>query len=352
MLVNQVTEGKETALIELRYAPLLADVAASNMDGNGHVIDVSNIDDLVRLAERHGETILHESLGNTHSYYLNHENIVYRYEMSTNEIIQKGGSIKFWKSELQLALEREEFEIYYQPVFSLDSNKPIMVEALLRWRHPEKGMISPAEFLPAAEDTGMIVPIGEWVLKTTCTQIKQWRELGLPQIALALNLSVSQLEKKNLSRLISQNLEEAGLNPDDIRFELSAGKVVSGMDQLSPRLAELQELGVQVWMDDFESNTSLNLLTSLPVTGLKIDGGFSRRAIAGSNDGAVARALIELAHNMNMRVVAEGIEERDQADFFRAQHCDEGQGFLFGHPMNREELEKLLYESIEDPVER
>ena len=128
----------------------------------GNVIDVSAIDDLVRLAERHGATILHESLGNMHSYYLNHDSHVYRYQMSTNEMVQRGGSLTFWKSELQLALEREEFEVYYQPVFSLNSNKPIMVEALLRWRHPERGLISPAEFLPAAEDTGMIIPIGEW----------------------------------------------------------------------------------------------------------------------------------------------------------------------------------------------
>jgi len=352
VLVNRVTKGEETALIELKYAPLLADVTASNLDASGQVIDVYGIDDLVRLAERHGATILHESLGSSHSYYLNHDNHVYRFQMSANEVIQKGGSLTFWKSELQLALEREEFEIFYQPVFSLDSNKPIMVEALLRWQHPEKGMISPADFLPAAEETGMIVPIGEWVLKTTCAQLKAWRDLGLPRISLALNLSISQLQKNDLGRLISSNLEEAGLEPDDIRFEFSAGKVSSGMDQISPRLVELQQLGVQVWMDDFESNTSLNLLTRLPVTGFKIDGGFSRRAIAGSNDGAVARALIELAHNMNMRVVAEGIEETDQADFFRAQNCDEGQGFLFGRPMNRQELEKLLYESVEVPLER
>ena len=347
LLVNRVTNGEETALIELKYAPLLADVTTSDLMTGGNVIDVSAIDDLVRLAERHGATILHESLGNMHSYYLNHDSHVYRYQMSTNEMVQRGGSLTFWKSELQLALEREEFEVYYQPVFSLNSNKPIMVEALLRWRHPERGLISPAEFLPAAEDTGMIIPIGEWVLKTTCTQLKSWRELGLPPISLALNLSISQLQRKNLGHLISSNLEEAGLSPDDIRFEFSAGKVVDGIDQVSPMLAELQKLGVQVWMDDFESNISLNLLTNLPVTGLKFDGGFSRRAIEGSNDGAVAHALIDLAHSMNMRVVAEGIEELDQADFFRAQNCDEGQGFLFGRPMGCEELEKLLFESKE-----
>ena len=352
LLVHQVTKGEETALIALKYAPLLADVTGTNLDSRGQVVDVNSIEDLVRLAERHGETILHESLGNMHSYYLSHDNHIFRYQMSANMLVQRGGGLVSWKSELQTALEREEFEIYYQPVFSLENNKLIMVEALLRWRHPEKGLISPAEFLPAAEETGMIVPIGEWVLKTTCAQLRAWREPGLPQISLALNLSISQLQKNNLSELVSKNLEEAGLEPGDIRLEFSASKVLSGMEQLSPRLAELQQLGVQVWVDDFESNISLNLLTSLPVAGLKIEGGFSRRVIGGTNEGAVARALIELAHNMNMRVVAEGIEEVDQADFFRAQNCDEGQGFLFGRPMSRHELEALLHESIEVPLDR
>lgn len=343
--IRQATGGEESALIELKYAPMIADVQRMALVGNERVIDVASMDDLVLLAERHAATILHESLGSTHSYFLNHDSLIYRYQMGNGMMIYPNHSLNGMEAEIRAAFERHEFQVYYQPVISLETGKPILVEALLRWVHPVRGVISAAEFLPAVEAAGMMADIDNWVLMTTCGQLKTWREKGLPQISLALNLSPSQLQMKDFQKDVSHYLKNFGVNPHDLRFEMSAGDVLEGMTEITPHMEKLMKLGVQLWVDDFESASSLNLLTRLPVTGLKLDRSLSARAVSNVGDGAVAHALIELAHQMNLRVVVEGIEDQDQADFFRLQHCDEGQGYLFGRPMAVEDFERILVDS-------
>lgn len=247
------------------------------------------------------------------------------------------------EKDLRLALERGEFYLNYQPQVDLATGKLCGVETLIRWNHPEKGAISPAEFIPVAEETGQIVAIGEWVLRTACAQMVEWRKAGLADITLAVNLSMRQLRQPVLIDLVKSVLAESGLEPQFLELEITEG-IMMGDNQIAMRfLGEMDNLGVHLSIDDFGTGfSSLNYLKKLPVDKLKIDQSFVRDIETDESDAAIIRSIISLGHRLNLRVIAEGVETQEQLDFLRIRGCDEMQGYFYARPMSAESFAEFV----------
>ena len=244
---------------------------------------------------------------------------------------------------LRQALEHGELMLHYQPKVNLQSGEIVGAEALLRWRHPEKGLIPPLEFIPVAEESGLIVPIGEWALKQACQQIKSWQRLGLPALRVSVNLSAVQFKRQNLVETITTALREADLEPRYLELEITESLLMQTARDTVDTLECLRCLDVLVSIDDFGTGySSLNYLKRLPVDILKIDRSFIDEIPDDNDDIAITKAIISLSHHRNLRVIAEGVETRAQADFLRANGCDEVQGYYFSKPLPVEEFEALL----------
>ena len=244
---------------------------------------------------------------------------------------------------LYRALERNELVVYYQPQVSLQSEKIIGVEALLRWKHPELGMISPAVFIPLAEQTGLIDPIGEWVLRTACRQNKNWQEQGLRDIRMAVNLSVVQLRNPSLMGQIEKVLEETQLDPGLLELEITESATVKEGNFIVDILYQMKKLGIYISIDDFGTEySSLSRLKSLPIDRLKMDIQFVRGIDKSFKDQAITKVIISLAKNLQLKLVAEGVENKMQLDFLKQRMCDEVQGFYYYKPMPAEEVEMIL----------
>ncbi|MCI2256058.1 PAS domain S-box protein [Domibacillus sp. PGB-M46] len=255
-------------------------------------------------------------------------------------------SYEKWEVEMDLrtALEQEELLLYYQPKLDLSSGKISGVEALIRWQHPEKGLIPPSEFIPLAEETGLIIPIGEWALHTACAQNKAWQEAGLPPMVTAVNLSVRQLYQPGLIEMVQAVLKETGLSPEYLELEITESMLMD-IQQGLKILEKLKEIGVQVSMDDFGTGySSLHYLKELPIDKLKIDQSFVRNCTADSSDAAIVKAIIAVAHQLKIDVIAEGVETKDHLVFLQRNLCNEAQGYLFSKPVPAAELEQKIDE--------
>ncbi len=243
---------------------------------------------------------------------------------------------------LRQALARGEFELHYQPKVRLQTGTITGVEALLRWNNPELGQVSPAQFIPVAEETGLIVPIGEWVLRTACIQTSAWHARG-HALNIAVNLSPRQFRQKELLGMVTTVLQETGLPPECLELEITEGTAMANAEQAIKTLRQLKELGLKLSVDDFGTGySSLSYLKRFPIDCLKIDRSFVTDLGADDNSGAIVRATIALAQNMNLKIVAEGVETEIQRDFLTQAGCDEYQGFLFSRPIPAVELSNLL----------
>ncbi len=243
------------------------------------------------------------------------------------------------ENDIRLALERNEFTLHYQPQVDLISGMVCGAEALLRWRHPEKGSISPAEFIPVSEETGQIIPLGEWVLRTACAQLAKWRQQGMPVFPISVNLSVSQLRQPHLAQLVIDILEETGLHPHDLELEITEGVMMNEAQATMAFLNQMHELGVQLAIDDFGTGySSLSYLKKMPLDRLKIDQSFVRDVATDENDAAIVRSIISLGHQFKLQVIAEGVETVEQLDFLRVRGCDEIQGYYYSRPLPVDEF--------------
>ncbi len=247
------------------------------------------------------------------------------------------------ESLLRRALERDQFALRYQPRIDLRSGRIVAAEALLRWRIPQRGTIPPRRFISLAEETGLIVPIGKWVLQSACAQNKAWQEAGLPPIVICVNVSPRQFRQESLVRTVADVLETTGLDPSYLELELTESMVMHDAPQLVAMLDELKRLGVQIAVDDFGTGySSLSYLKRFPVDRLKVDRSFVEHMTSDANDATIVRAIIALGHNLGLKVVAEGVEHTEQARLLSENHCDEAQGFLFSRPVSERRLQRML----------
>ena len=249
------------------------------------------------------------------------------------------------ESSLRRALERNEFELYYQPRIHVGDGALVGCEALLRWQHPEMGLTLPERFIGLAEETGLIVPIGEWVIRTASAQARAWQKKGMPDITVSVNLSMRQFKQEGLAAAVDDALRSSGLDPKRLEMELTESLVMQDTEAAIRVLERLREIGVELSVDDFGTgHSSLSYLTRLPISALKIDQSFVQavRGTGKSDEGIVAQAIISLAHNLKLKVVGEGVETAAQFDFLKQHACDEVQGYHFGRPMPAAEFERLV----------
>jgi diguanylate cyclase (GGDEF)-like protein/PAS domain S-box-containing protein len=260
------------------------------------------------------------------------------YQFFTRELNEEVQQRMVLETGLRLALKRDEMRLVYQPKVNLATREIIGAEALLRWHHPKHGLISPARFIPVAEESGLVGQIGEWVLRDACRQIRDWQEMGLsPQIA--VNVSARQFQQYDVAQLVSDVTSEAQVSPESLEIELTESAIMNDAEASIVTVEKLKCLGVRVSIDDFGTGySSLSYLKRLPLDLLKIDRSFVRDISSDPNDAAIVRAIITLAHNLGMKVIAEGVEDDAQMAFLTEYGCQYAQGFLFGQPMRAEEL--------------
>lgn len=236
--------------------------------------------------------------------------------------------------DLRKTLERGGFHLEYQPKVAMRDTALTGVEALVRWEHPERGRVNPADFIPLAEETGLIVPLGEWVLRTACEQMTKWMEAGIPPFIMAVNCSAIQLVRTDMASVIKSALDATGLNPAYLEIELTESLLLQNVEEGIAILQALKDLGLHVSIDDFGTGfSSLSYLKRLPVDKLKIDQSFIKDLTTDPGDAAIVTSMITLAHNLDLTVVAEGVETREQLGFLRAERCDEIQGYLISRPL-------------------
>jgi len=247
------------------------------------------------------------------------------------------------ENDLRAAIEREEFVLFYQPLVNVGDGRVVALEALIRWQHPERGLVPPGEFIPVAEETGLILPLGEWVIRTACRQAKAWQDAGLPPVPVAVNLSGYRFHRSDPCAYISQVLRETGLEPKYLHLEITEGVVLQDIDRTVEILSDLRGMGVQISIDDFGTGySSLSYLKRLPADSVKIDRSFVSGLDTDVNDAAIATAIIAMSHSIGLKVIAEGVETEEQLAFLRQRRCDEFQGFLRARPMPANEVELLL----------
>jgi EAL domain-containing protein (putative c-di-GMP-specific phosphodiesterase class I) len=247
------------------------------------------------------------------------------------------------ESSLRTALEHDEFVLYYQPKWDIRSSRITGVEALLRWQHPERGLINPSSFLSTLEDSGLILPVGRWIVRTACRQAQTWQTQGLPPMQIAINLSGQQIVDSGLLQLVADSLAESGLDSHYLELELTEGFVMQQPEEVVELLNSLRALGVSIAIDDFGTgHSSLSYLKQLPIQKLKIDRSFVRDIPADSDDMAITSAIIALGHRLQMSIVAEGVETAEQLAFLMDEGCEEAQGHLFSAPLPEHEVRPLL----------
>ena len=247
------------------------------------------------------------------------------------------------EQDLRRALERHELELHYQPKVDVGNGATTGMEALVRWRHPERGLVLPSDFIPLAEETGLIIPIGQWVLREACRQNKAWQDQGLPPLRIAINISAAQLRHEDLADSVALALRETGLEPKYLEIEITESVVMQNASTALITLDRLSHMGIHLAVDDFGTGySSLSYLNRFPINTLKIDGSFIRDLSSDRNDAVIVRAIITLAHSLHLQVVAEGVEHDSQLGFLRSFGGDQYQGYLHSKPLPAAEFEDLL----------
>jgi diguanylate cyclase (GGDEF)-like protein len=249
------------------------------------------------------------------------------------------------ENSLRKALQNGEFFLNYQPEVDVESGRIISLEALVRWQHPEMGLIPPKDFIAMAEKTGLIVPLGEWVLRQACAQNKLWQEANLPPVRIAINLSPREFQSINMVEMVEHILIETRLDPKWLELEVTEGIMIQDLETTSRTLRRLSNLGVHICVDDFGIGySSLSYLKKHPIDTLKIDRSFVEEITKNSDDAAIATAIITMAQSLRLNVIAEGVEAKDQVDFLRSQSCQLMQGYFFSKPLPAHEIQPLLTE--------
>jgi diguanylate cyclase (GGDEF)-like protein len=265
------------------------------------------------------------------------------FQFFTAEINQRTRARALLGAELRRALERGEFRLVYQPKFDLKSERPSGAEALLRWHHPSRGIVSPAHFIPILEESGLIVPVGEWVLRQACADLRAWEADGAEPLPVAVNLSARQFRQLDLAARICAIVSEAGVRPELVELEITESQLMQDPDHAVRAMRSLAEAGIRIAIDDFGTGySSLAYLTRFPLAALKIDRSFVAGIVHQGGDATIVRTIIEMAHTLGFAVIAEGVENEGQKHFLRGLGCEQAQGFLFSRPISAQAMAELL----------
>ncbi|NLP34947.1 MAG: EAL domain-containing protein [Clostridiales bacterium] len=297
-------------------------VAFAPKDGKTSQVLIKNCDSAMYVAKANGK--------NTHAYF----------DPSFNQKLTEKIELQ---SELRKAIERKEFEVYYQPQMDLIEKKVIGFEALLRWKHPTKGLVYPNDFIPYAEENGLIIPIGNWVLKTACKQLKEWHDAGHVDLRMAVNLSARQFMDNDIVNSVKSAIEESEIDPHKLELEITESIALNDLDYTISTIRELKSIGVNFSLDDFGTGySSMNYLKRLPVNNLKIDKSFLNTVMEDTCDQKIVQTIINLARILELDVIAEGVETSEQETFLTESNCDKAQGYLYSKPVPSEVAEQLL----------
>ena len=247
------------------------------------------------------------------------------------------------EQDMRHALKRHDFTLHYQPIINLESGAINGVEALIRWEHPTRGFIPPLQFIPVAEDSGLIMPIGAWVLREACSQAKAWKDASLPTITMAINVSAMQFQNEGFIEGLFAILDETGLDPKSLELEVTESVLMKHANLATSVLQTLRNRGIRVSVDDFGTGySSLNYLRKFPLDALKIDHSFVREVTNRSDGACIVSAIISMARSLRLQVIAEGVETPAELAFLKAEGCNEAQGYLFSRPVSAEQLTLLL----------
>lgn len=338
LIFQQISQGEDAA----RVAEKILDAIAQPFEIEGHEFHLSasigialypNDGQDAQTLLKNAESAMYratESGGNCYQFYTPTMNARALERLSLEK-------------KLRCAVERGEFLIHYQPRVNIRSWKVASLEALVRWRDPEIGLVPPAQFIPLAEETRLIMPIGEWVLRTACRQLVNWHQAGLPVNKVSVNLSARQFQQRDLVEMVARVLDEARLSPERLELEITETLAMQDVDYTIQKLSRLKDMGIEISIDDFGTGySSLSYLKRFPIDTLKVDKSFVADVTTDPGNAAIVSAIIGLARNLGLKVVAEGVETEHQLEFLRSQDCDEMQGYLFSRPVPAEDCAALL----------
>lgn len=267
------------------------------------------------------------------------------YQYYTEDLSIRAMERLLMENDLRYALKRNELVLHYQPQVDLYNGSIIGMEALLRWQHPKRGLMPPGDFITLAEETGLIHPIGEWVLRTACARLKAWMDDGLPKVRISVNLSLVQFKQNNLAEIVAAALHDSKLPPECLELELTESMIMQDAENTILILRKIKALGVKIAIDDFGTGySSLSYLKRLPIDRIKIDQSFVRNITSDPADAAVSQAIISMSHSLNLSTIAEGVETEAQMEFLRSRNCNEIQGFHFSRPVPEQEMERMMKE--------
>jgi len=260
----------------------------------------------------------------------------------TKKMIQQSLRKLQMQVDLHRAIEKEEFSLYYQPQYNLTENKLASVEALIRWQHPVIGIMLPADFIPLVEESGLFYIISEWVIKTACKQNKSWQDQGLPPIRVAVNITTYEFKHSNFVDMVRRILNETRLQPEYLELELTESIIIN-TPEATKKIIQLKELGIYITIDDFGAgNSTLSYMRKIPLDRIKIDQSFVKNIAINRADEVIIQAIITMAQNLNLKILAEGVETQKQLEFLTSHHCMEAQGFYFSEPLSASQLEEIL----------
>ncbi len=265
------------------------------------------------------------------------------FQFYTSSLSPKTPEILTLEKSLRYALEREELKLYYQPRVNIISGEITGMEALLRWQHPEMGLVAPTVFIPLAEESGLIVEIGEWVLRTACSQNKAWQDAGFPPRIIAVNLSLKQFRQPQLVETLTNILQETGLDPKYLELEITESTAIEDLEFTTTVLQNLKKMGIHISIDDFGTgHSSLSRLQMLPLQHLKIDKSFIQELTSNSKVAHIIKAIVTLGQSLGMKLTAEGVEKPEELEFLRSIDCEDVQGFLFYRPLSAQKATEIL----------
>jgi len=247
------------------------------------------------------------------------------------------------ENDLRRALEMSELRIHYQPIVALRNGELMGLEALIRWQHPRRGLVPPGDFIPLAEETGLIVPIGEWVLRTACSQMKTWQEEGLAPLRMAVNISAVQLRQPDFADMVMKVLQDTGIEPGLLDLEVTESVFMDRNVSIIEMFHKLKALGIRICLDDFGTGySSLSYLQGLPIDVLKIDGSFTKNVASDHGRGKIVETILMLGRSLGTEVIAEGIETEEQLEYLKGIDCHNGQGFFFSRPVDEREIRAII----------